>query len=321
MKPLRIALIALTLTTLASAASARQTVLWLESVSHDCTFAPDDTIRMNIRLDSNQIPVDQLGMALVYNSADFDVMRVDRGDLIAGWPGLTASVSDVTASQKQITISGGGPAIPSGVSGYLATVVFVFKHCGPSLSTYHYQLCWTQLFGDFDESVQDVDERCGYIDVFPTSSNTGRITVESLYHTCSSAEGDTVETGIRLEQTDTAVDAAGFDLPYAPSAAFEYVGFKRGDLTAAWPFFDVAVLPGIIRVGGFTSSAIPAGSTGVFVTLRFVMHCCGSTSSTTLCTLLLVDDFAGMTAVCGALNCTPLATRPANWGYVKSLYR
>jgi hypothetical protein len=321
MKTLKIALIAVSLTMLAHVAWSRQTILWLESVSHDCTFAPDDTIRMNIRLDSNQLPVDQIGMALVYNSGDFDLMRVENGSLLANWPELTASIVPAGGATTQVTMSGGGPAIPSEVSGYLATLVFVFKHCGPSLSTYHYQLCWTQLFGDFDESVQDVDERCGYIDVFPKSSNTGRLTVQSLYHTCNDAAADTVEVGLRVEQTTQDIDAAGLDIPYNAQQA-EYVGFKRGDLTATWPFIDVAALPGnILRVGGFSANAIPAGTTGVFVTLRFVMHCCGSVAVTNLCTQSLVDDFAGMTTVCGALTCTPLATKPASWGYVKSLYR
>jgi hypothetical protein len=178
-----------------------------------------------------------------------------------------------------------------------------------------------QLWGDFDESVQDVDERCGYIDVYPKSPNTGRLTVESLYHTCNNAAADTVEADIRVEQTTQPIDAAGLDVPYVQGGLLEFVGIKRGDLTAAWPFLDAALLPGKIRVGGFSATPIPAGSTGVFVTLRYVMHCCGSNANASVCTTALVDDFVGMTTTCGTLTCTPLATKNASWGFVKSLYR
>ena len=322
MRTLKIAVMVAFLTVLASAASARQTILWLESVTHDCTFAPDDTIRLNIRLDSNNNAADDIGMGFYYYGVDFTFIRAERGNLIAGWPNFQATVGDgPSPGMKQLNIEASGPtAIPPGVSGYMATAVFVFNSCGPSLSEYHFQICWAQLWGDFDESVTDIDERCGNVDVYPKSTATGRLTVESLYHTCNALEADTVEVDVRVDQSTQPIDAAGVDVPY-DIGPVEYVGFKRGDLTAAWPFFDVALLPGKIRVGGFTSAAIPAGTTGVFVTLRFVMHCCGSTAVTTLCTTSLVDDFVGMTAGCGSLHCTALATRPASWGYVKSLYR
>jgi hypothetical protein len=320
MKTFKIAMIAASLVMLATTAWTRPTILWLESVSHDCTFAPDDTIRLNIRLDANNLPVDTLGMAINLYTPDFTLIRVERGNLLAGWSNFHFGTSG--SGGMQVNIEAGNPTpIPAGVSGYLATVVAVFNQCGPSLSQFHYTLCWAQLWGDFDESVQDVDERCGYIDVFPKSPNTGRLTVASLYHTCNNAAADTVEADIRVEQTTQPIDAAGLDVPYVQGGLLEFVGIKRGDLTAAWPFLDAAVLPGKIRVGGFSATPIPAGATGVFVTLRFVMHCCGSTANASVCTTALVDDFVGMTTVCGTLTCTPLATRNASWGYVKSLYR
>jgi hypothetical protein len=176
-------------------------------------------------------------------------------------------------------------------------------------------LCWAQTYADFT----NIDARCGYIDVVPRAA-PGRLSVESLYHTCSNAAGDTIAVDVRVEESTSAIDAAGVDIPY-DSGQLQYVGFKRGDLTAAWPFFDVALLPQRIRVGGFTTTSIPGGSTGVFVTLRFIMHCCGTATLTQLCMESLVDDFAGMTTGCGTLRCSALATQPSTWGYVKSLYR
>jgi len=319
MKTLKTSVLAGILIMLAGTAWAGQTILWLESTTHDCAFAPDDTIRMNIRLDSVNNPIDVIGMGIRHYWQDFDLIRVERGSLIASWPALQINISDgPVPSEKQINIDGAGPAIPAGVSGYLATLVYVFKSCGAS--TFHDQICWAQLWGDFDESVEDIDERCGYIDVYPKSSAPGRLAVESLYHTCSAVEADTIDVNVRLDQTTQDIDAAGVDLAY-DAGILEYVGFKRGDLTAAWPFFDVAELPQKLRVGGFTSTAIPSGSSGVFVTLRFIMHCCGMTTVASVCTQSPVDDFAGIPPECGYARCAPLATHAVNWGYVKSLYR
>jgi hypothetical protein len=115
--------------------------------------------------------------------------------------------------------------------------------------------------------------------VFPPPSPPGRLIVQSLYQTCGSALGDTVEVAIRLEDTQQEVDAAGLDFPYDP-AVLEYVGYRRGDLTQSWAFFDAAQLQNKVRVGGFSSTSIPIGSSGAFVILRFVVSRCGSSAQT-----------------------------------------
>ena len=68
---------------MATVAWAGPTILWLESVSHDCTFAPDDTIRMNVRLDSNNLPVDLAGMDIVEVSPPYDGPGAITGVLAA----------------------------------------------------------------------------------------------------------------------------------------------------------------------------------------------------------------------------------------------
>lgn len=149
---------------------------------------------------------------------------------------------------------------------------------------------------------------------------TGGLSIESVYHTCSPAAGDTIDVDVRIENTPGPIDAAGVDFAYN-AALLQYAGHRAGNLTVAWPFFDAAQLVNVIRVGGFTSTPIPAGTSGVFVTLRFVLNCCDSSTSTQICTQTLVDDLAAMSGACGNVVCIPVATRPSTWGAVKSLYR
>lgn len=304
---------------LSNAALAAPTSMWLKSVYHYCSFAPDDTVRVEVMLNSVNDPIDDLTVAWYHYPDRTTFIRAERGALTASWSNWNTTYVQVgPGPNSQITVDATGPAIPTGTSGHFATLVFVVKVCDTLGTGYHrVDLCFAQTLGD----IEDIDERCGEIYVMLTPPPPGRLIVQSLYQSCGSAQGDTVEINVRLETSPQAVDAAGLDIPFDP-AQLEYVGFERGDLTAAWPFFDAAVLlNSTIRVGGFTQTPIPAGTSGSFVTLRFVVHCCGSSVNNQLCAQSLVDDFAGMNNQCGVVRCQPLATRSASWGHVKALYR
>lgn len=148
----------------------------------------------------------------------------------------------------------------------------------------------------------------------------GKLTVSSHSHDCGTASNDTLDVTVSIDATIEAVDMGGFDLVYDPGP-LEYVGFRQGDLTNVWPFFNAVNWGDFVRVGGFTNIPIPAGMGGVFVVLRFVPHCCAEVSATDLCLTTLVSDFFGMSTECGVIQCVTLATQPSSWGYVKSLYR
>lgn len=148
----------------------------------------------------------------------------------------------------------------------------------------------------------------------------GKLTVSSHSHDCGSATNDTLDVTVSLDATIEAVDMGGFDLIYDPGL-LEYAGFRQGDLTNVWPFFNAVNWGDFVRVGGFTNIPIPAGMGGVFVVLRFVPHCCAGIPTTDLCPTTLVSDFFGMSVECGIVHCTTLSTQPSSWGYVKSLYR
>lgn len=154
----------------------------------------------------------------------------------------------------------------------------------------------------------------------PVAIPKGKLIVSSHSHACGSAASDTVDVSVSIDATIEAVDMGGFDFLYDDNQ-LEYVGFRQGDLTNVWPFFNAVNWGNFVRVGGFTNIAVPAGMSGVFVILRFVPHCCESASDVPLCLTTLVSDFFGMSTTCGSIQCVTLSTQPSSWGYVKSLYR
>lgn len=149
---------------------------------------------------------------------------------------------------------------------------------------------------------------------------TGTIIVGQGTRLCAGGS-DTVRVDVRLENTPVPVDAAGLDILYS-GVMLDWAGFERGALVATWLYVDAVDLGDRIRVGGFDGSALPAGTSGVFVTLRFVANCCnGLYVNNPLCPQGAVDDIATMTPLCGDVTCMPLATRNATWGGVKALFR
>jgi hypothetical protein len=298
-----------TLGALLAASPAYGTLIWVTPAVHDCASATDDTVRVDVMFNGTDQPIDQAGLNIIYDSSRLTFIRAERGDLVAAWP----TFSVIVAAPASI-VAIGGTEIPVHISGQFAKLVFVDQCCGlPSPQTI--SVCPGSL--SFD--LLGLPTACGDVRCIPAAP--GSLTIESVAHTCSAAEADTIEIGVRVENAPQPIDAAGVDIPFN-SSLLEYVGYRRGDLTQGWPFFDAANVSSVIRVGGFTSTPIPGGSTGVFVTLRFVLSCCGDVGTNSLlCAQVLVDDFAPLTAGCGQINCVALATRATSWGYIKSLYR
>jgi hypothetical protein len=294
---------------LLASAAARATTVWIPPVVHDCAFAPDDTVRIEVMLNGIDDPIDDAGLKVGYDPSRLTFIRAERGALIAAW-----ATFNVTPQAIEVDIDAAGAVpVPNHISGQFAKLVFIATCCN-SANTEVIPICPAST-GDLANAVV----LCGTATC--VVGTPGGLTLGSIFHTCGSADGDTVEVAVRIEDSAEDIDAAGVDIMYNVFD-LEYVGFKRGALTAAWPFFGVAEVLGGLRVGGFTSTAIPSGTSGVFAVLRFVVSCCGGPGSVTpLCAQSLVDDFATMDAGCGVVTCTPLATQASSWGYVKSLYR
>jgi hypothetical protein len=316
MKPLKILIVSAALVGLAASAGAAPTSVWLTSVTHTCETATDDTIRVDVMLNSTNDPVDLAGVGVSYYDDVLHFVRAERGTLIAGWP--TFTVNDVLTGPgltHQINIDAGSPTpIPVGVSGQFARLVFVTTGCEQPDHLYNLTLCFAQLWDDF----QGIESSCGSIRI--NNPAAGLLSIGMAYQNCVSALGDTVEVDVRFDDLVDPVDAAGLDIIYNP-AQLEYVGYKKGDLTASWTFFDAAKVLDRIRVGGFTQSQVPASSGGVFVTLRFLVHCCENGFIEWMTPAALVDDIAGMTKQSGFVSCVALKTKQSSWGYIKTLYR
>jgi hypothetical protein len=290
----------------AGMAMAAPTTLWVKSTVHSCAFSPDDTIRVDVMLNSVNEFVDDAGFVLSYPADVVSFIRAERGALISAWPGFDVTVEPVVP--PLLVIDASGPtALPVGSSGQFVRLVFMPLTCATP-GKQSVEFC-PGLRGDLVGAVP----ACGTVEIYP--EETGHLGVETFYQTCGSALGDTVEIDVRIEGSSQDIDAAGLDIIYDPSK-LEYVGHKRGNLTTGWEFFDAARVLTTIRVGGFTQTAIPSGTTGVFVTLRFLANCCAGNADSPLCAQTLVDDFAGMTSECGNVHCIALKTQHSSWGYI-----
>lgn len=298
------------LSLLAGNAAAGPTGVWVKSEVYDCVFATDDTVRVDVMLSSVNNPIDQAGLTISYNpftSLPLAFIRIERGTLTSGWTTFMA----FDDGHNLAIIASNATAIPPGSNGQFARLVFVNTNCAYE----HYApVCPLTPSGDMAGAVLT----CGSVHI--VAPDYGSLTVESISHGCGDAAGDTIEVDVRVENAGAPIDAAGLDVSFDP-AFLDYVGYERGDLTAAWPFFDAAEVIDVIRVGGFTQTPVDVGSTGIFVTLRFVVHCCDGGFNKLLCTEALVDDFVAMGTGCGTVQCVALRTRPSSWGYVKSIYR
>jgi hypothetical protein len=287
----------------------RANTLWIPSVVHECAIAADDTVRIDLLLDDTAGPISGGSFQVSYDAALLTFVSAQRGALIATWADFQSAG---LGSAVEITASGAS-AISAQSTGTFARLLFVTGCCGGAFID-HIALCIGALSGDFAGlAVQCGTFRC-------IAGQPGSVTVATLFQSCSGSP-DTVEVAVRLEDTPGPVDAGGVDVAFDP-ARMAYVGYVRGDLTAGWQLFDAAHLGNVIRAGGFDLVPIPPGSTGTFVTLRFVIDCCsGFSPNVPLCPQAAVDDLAPFSTFCGSVTCMSVAARPATWGYVKSLYR
>jgi len=289
--------------------SAQARLLWITPAHHDCAFATSDTVRVDLMISNAGPAVGSGGCSITFDGSKLEFARAEKGNLTADWP-----VFNVVAGSPAVISASGGTPIPQNATGTFARLYFVDKCCALA-SVQNIFVCPTAQTGD----LAGFPTSCGIVECVPGSP--GSLSVETIYLACLGATVDTVDVDVRVEGSPQAIDAAGVDIAFN-STLLGYAGYRRGDLTQAWPFFDAVLNGNAVRVGGFTSTAVPAGTSGVFVTLRFVPTAAFSNgASSPLCTQLLVDDFAPLEPMCGAITCIPLRTQPSSWGYVKSLYR
>ncbi len=131
----------------------------------------------------------------------------------------------------------------------------------------------------------------------------------------SGCTGEKVQIAVSISNPDTETDAFGFDLHYCTDM-LEYVSCIKGELTNYWYFIECNEQEaGRVRVGGFSTTPIPAGSDGSIIILNFQVTYSGCELYDE-CEMYLSnfeDDISGWTAQTGTFTyyCFPTATPTA----------
>lgn len=136
--------------------------------------------------------------------------------------------------------------------------------------------------------------------VVPADECTSPLRVDPI----TGHSGERVTTSIRVSNSASAIDAFGCDLAF-DSTALTFVSASACGLTTGWERIDARILsPGVLRIGGFDDTPVPAGSTGSLVCLTFDLGDCPTAGSVSQLTMTdLVDDFAGLLACPGQVSC------------------
>lgn len=142
--------------------------------------------------------------------------------------------------------------------------------------------------------------------------NAGEIGVRELVGDI----GDTVGVAVTVN-TVTDVDAFGVDLTF-PTNLLTHVRTDPGNLVATWATFSGTFVParGVVRIGGFDVTPIPAGTVGRLAVVHFEIMTAGADSFSTG---NAIDDLLGYVS-CESVH-VPTAARADSWGRVKALYR
>lgn len=108
---------------------------------------------------------------------------------------------------------------------------------------------------------------------------------------------------VAVDSNPGAIGAAGFDLNFDPRhMSFANAVNSDGSFSAS----ASEVQPGRVRVGGFSSPAIPAGFSGSLLQLLFTVDCdtCLAGEQSDIFVSDLVDDLAGLAPCCGEITLT-----------------
>jgi C1A family cysteine protease len=115
--------------------------------------------------------------------------------------------------------------------------------------------------------------------------------------------GSQITLDVNLEKNPTAIDAFGFKLSFC-TQKLTLVSVEKGTLINNFSFFQAnQESPGVIRIGGFHTAAVPAQSSGNFIKIKFQVQACQVGETCNLTVHDLVDDLAGLNACNGIFTC------------------
>ena len=295
--------------------------VWVTSVAHDCATAPDDTVIVDVMLNNSQSPIDDGVLFVSHWDPDLLFVSAARGDLLAGWTGF--SFTTELGDQARIEISNVTP-IPAGSSGQMVRLKYLFNCCSGPYNSPHNEPITVSGTGDFTTtSFVGGQSVC-------MMAKPGTVSVASGYATCDSVSV-TVKVPVMLMQSAVPVDDGGIQVLVSGyyGGQLTYAGYERGNLTANWDTFDVVGsvngATSTATITGSNATAIPAGTSGVLANLLFTAQCCAGAQSpvghTEITLQLPTGDLTSFALESGDWYCMTVATKPATWGHVKSLYR
>jgi hypothetical protein len=290
--------------------------VWIKSVQHDCLVS-SDTLEVDVMLENSSIPIDDGTLEVPVPRYGTFVGAV-RGELVHGWD--TFNVTAGPSNDLLIEVANSAP-LPAGTSGRLARLLFTTTCCveNPSGHWLGESLCPQGRAGDFLAPMAMV---CGYFNC--DEVRNGRIQATSGFSYCNGGI-DTVRVDIRLVDTPAPVNDGGFNAVFGET--FHYVRWERGELTGTWE--NLSVDPQIgpvstLAITGLGSVAIPAGTTGVFMTVVLEVHCCEPLGPSPFADVYITSptgDLATFAVSTGNWQCMPVPTKPTTWGAIKAMYR
>ncbi len=235
---------------------------------------------------ANTAPVNDLVIEIQYDPAMMSYNTFTQtGAFTADWVYFTCF--EQTGSPGTIVILGstayGGTPIPAAASGDLVQLIFDIT-CSGCQENDMSSLIFTNLDGDLSDYTStggSFTYQCGTPG--PDTLLVGDVTA---------APPQTVYLPISLDNSPNAVGAFGLDLTFCTDM-LRFDGCAPGDLTASFEMIDgFESSSGIVTVGGYDETAIPAGSSGTIAVLEFTITCydCQNNDTCVLQAMNLVDD-------------------------------
>ena len=265
----------------------------------DASGAHGEEVWIDVDLFQSPGTVGAFAFDINYDTGVLNYQECQAGDLTSGW----IAVDCVENTPGTLTIGGFNTTpISQGTSGSILRMRFLVD-CASCFGGQESELVAANLIDDltgFDTccGTFTIAEDCPEICAGPGLRVVTDVTV---------GEGQPAYMWVDLENSPSEVAAFGLDVQYDPTV-LDFVSCVAGNLTQGWIGLDcVENTPGVLTIGGFDTTALPAGTSGTLVQMNFVAHCpsCVGETSTQMVPSNLIDDIAGYNTCCATVTWSP----------------
>lgn len=117
-------------------------------------------------------------------------------------------------------------------------------------------------------------------------------------------QGMDVEVDISILDNPNPIDAFGFKFQFC-SDKLSFVSAEKGDLINHFSFFQGnQTQPGVVTIGGFDATAVPAMSEGVIAKVTLHVDSCNADETCSLQIFNITDDLIGLNVCNGTWSCS-----------------